>query len=560
MSKKVVLLLLGAFILLSIALRYPLVEHERFQTDSYTIHYFAKAITDDGYAVWTFHPLSYFGYYPFSYPSGVPFLIAELSSMTGMSIELSILVADWGFAAIFCLGVFVLAREFISRPEYALLATLLALLGARFVDTSYWDGSARGPLVVLITLAVFASFRSVSSRQYKMQIVAALLCVGCFATHHMAVFLVLFGLAYVLAVFQSQFVLRRSWVHKRTVAAIWSIATGTSIAVSAFLFFDYFGEIALMNLQRSSLFDIEPAYLSVILNMAVSYTNQIGFVLLFAVAAIPGIFMQSRFSVRSLFPLTLVIVFIPLFGNTLYVSMVLSPFVAVLGTIWLSKWYRSARRKANVLIVVSLLLVISVFVPVWSSARWNQRAYLSGDTVEIDNRIFSDAGYLRVNYPEDYGIYNSNTMWIQLAATSKTRFLASGIPSAINGDIAREDVASVIPSDDKFPTNMINWLEPKDDPTIDYYIKDIVVNGVIHIINLSNISDERAYLSNHSRLLVAIDNNLPSEYAGVYAVYRGSELPSQLMQASWTPGQHDLPSYIVYESGRITLYAVQFPV
>jgi len=565
-SKRTVLLLLGAFILLSISLRFPLVEHERFQTDSYTIHYFAKAITDDGYAAWTFHPLSYFGYYPISYPSGVPFFVAELSSMTGMSIELSILVADWGFAAVFCLGVFVLARQFISRPEYVLLATLFGILGARFIDTSYWDGSARGPLVVLITLAVFAFSRSVTSRQNKLLIVAALLCIGCFATHHMAVLLVLFGLGYVLAVFQSQFILRKAGTRKRTVAAILNITTAALVAVIAFMSFDYFGDMVLMNLQSSSLFDIEPVFLSVVLNMAVSYMIQIGVILLFAVAAIPGIFRQSRFSVKSLFPLSLAIAFIPLYGNTLYVSMILSPFVAILGTIWISKWYKSAHKKANVIVVVSVLLAVSVFVPAWSSERWNEREYLSGDTVEIDSRILSDAAYLRVYYPEDYAIYNSNTMWIQLAATSRTHFLASGIPTAINGDVTYEDVArNVTWSSAPFPTNLYEWLVFIQEPDVDSYVRGVMNIGVGCVSNGSGYPAAREYFYSHSKLLVAIDNRLPSEFAWVYGVDR-SALPSQLKQASWVSNSphagdvSDLQSYIVYESGRTTLYAVQFPV
>jgi hypothetical protein len=94
LSKKVVLLFLAVLILLSIAVRYPLVEHERFQTDSYTIHYFAKSIVDNGYARWTFHALSYLGYYPISYPSGSAFFLAEFSSVTGMELESSILLTD----------------------------------------------------------------------------------------------------------------------------------------------------------------------------------------------------------------------------------------------------------------------------------------------------------------------------------------------------------------------------------------------------------------------------------------------------------------------------------
>ncbi|MCU0852471.1 MAG: hypothetical protein MUC90_04340 [Thermoplasmata archaeon] len=159
-GRRTVLLLLAVLLLISIGLRYPLVEHERYQTDSYYIHWLARTITDDGQAEWTLNPLSYVGYYPLSYPSGAPFLVAEVSVLTGTGIEFSILLISMLLGVMLCLGVFVMARSFLARDQFVILATLLAILGPRFLDTTYWDASARGPMVVLVVLTVFSFFRA----------------------------------------------------------------------------------------------------------------------------------------------------------------------------------------------------------------------------------------------------------------------------------------------------------------------------------------------------------------------------------------------------------------
>ena len=115
--RKTVLLLLFAVILLSLAVRYPLVEHERYETDSYFVHALSNDIVREGQAAWTFSPLSYVGYYPFSYPSGAPFVLAEVSILTGLNVDACILLVDAMIATLFCLVVFCLSREFIHRVE-----------------------------------------------------------------------------------------------------------------------------------------------------------------------------------------------------------------------------------------------------------------------------------------------------------------------------------------------------------------------------------------------------------------------------------------------------------
>src|SRR5512136_1042832 len=109
MSRRTIVLLLIALSIGAVALRYPFVDHERSQSDSYFIHTLAQSIVHNGQAVWTFHPLSYFGYYPVSYPSGMPFVLSEFSILTGLSVEVVTLLSGMLVGVLMCLASFCLA-------------------------------------------------------------------------------------------------------------------------------------------------------------------------------------------------------------------------------------------------------------------------------------------------------------------------------------------------------------------------------------------------------------------------------------------------------------------
>ena len=561
LSRKVVLLFLAVLILLSIAVRYPLVEHERFQTDSYTIHLFAKSIVDNGYAKWTFHVLSYLGYYPISYPSGSPFLLAEFSSVTGMDLESSILLSNALFAVLFCLVSFLLARQFVKKSEYALLAAFFMVTGARFVDTTYWDASARGHVVVFMALALFVLFRGAATGQTRMLIFALLFGVGSFAIHHMAVLLILFGFGYTLAGFQTRYLLPKFRNRKSRAAAVWNVILAVAIALVSYGFFGYSSDVAEMNLRESSLFNLNPAGFSIVLNMAISYTNQIGFIIVFAFLGILNMFRERRLPVEGLFIVSVLIAFIPMLGNTLYVSMLLAPFICLLGVLHISKMLKSA-RKSLLFAVVLVLMSSAVFLPLWSSYRWNGGGgYQSGQTVEVDSRIYSDATYLKYQYPGTCGISNANTFWIQLCVFSDTRFLASGVTLAINDDVSRSDIrGNVTFSSAPFPNNLYNWLEYANEPNPDYYVRQLFTGGFGSL----GFTQIREYFSTHPKLVVAVDNALPNEYAETY--YRlNSTLQIQLENATWQSGASvdtnmPLDSYMIYQSGRLTLYAVRLDI
>lgn len=558
-SKRTVLILLAAFVLLSIALRYPILDHERYQADSYFVHRLSQSILDEGRAMWTFNPLSYVGYYPFSYPSGAPFLIADISSMTGLSVELSVLVLGMSLGLIMCLGAFCLAREFLHGSPLVLLATLLVITGSRFVDTTYWVGSARGILVVIMILSILAAFRGSTMGNNRLLFIAALMGVCCFSLHHMALLYVFFGFALVMTSGVSGYIRRLMSVRRRRLSNAVYIALACSIAAVSFGYISAFVRALDQSFTETSLFDLEPASVSIVLNMAASYTNQIGFILPIAVLGIPYFIRRAPLSPKNMYPFAVLITFVPLLGLSLYISMLIAPFVVILGVCWVGSWFASARRRAKVFsaALVVLLAASSILLPVWSVDRWNGKTYVTGDAVEVSHQMVCDATYLEYSLLEGaFVISNSMVYSSQMASITNAPVLGSGVGAVLAGDIDAEDLAGNVSLFVKeFPPDIYRLLRYDREVSIDNNIYSLMIQGV-------HYGRSSTYFESHSTLVVIIDNNWPSTLVAQY-FSRAAELPGELKDAAWDdPSSEDsrsLPSYMVYLSARVSLYYVALP-
>ena len=550
--RKTILLLLLTLILIAVALRYPLVQHERFQTDSYYIHYLAKLIGDEGFARWTFHPLSYFGYYPLSYPTGMPVVLAELAALTGLSVELSALVADMMLAGLFALVVFCLSREFLERPEYAMLAAFFASVGPRFVDTTYWDGSARGPVIVLVTLLALLALRASSTHQNRLLVLAGLICFGCVSGHHMAVLILLYGVGFVVAVMGSRYVRMMKGTKIRRLAVASFLVASALVVLSVLSYFETLVVSISKAFRDPGFFSIEPAPLSTLLNMGVSYTHQIGFVLLLSIAGLFIVLRRPVFTVRPLFLISVILVSVPVLGNSLYVSMLLAPLVVILGLVYVREALRNGRRKKLVLSIVGMLVVVSLVFPVWSSQRWNGFELSPGATVEVHNQIFNDATYLRVNAYQRYAISNVNVVTAQLLAFTDLYLLNSEYTLVVNGDITASKLrGNITPSGVGFPFNIYIWFDYKQEYNVGDILWYTMLGGSAFLNGHGALSIEaNKWFSSYPKILVVVDNNFPSS-----AVFL-----TEVRNAQTSDGRNAfLPSYMVYQSERITTYVVNMP-
>jgi hypothetical protein len=560
-SRKTTLLLLATLVLITVVLKYPLVQHERFQTDSYFIHSLAKSIGDEGFARWTFRSLSYFGYYPMSYPSGMPFVLAELSELTGMSVELCVLVADMVFAGLFALIVFCLSREFLERSEYALLVAFFASVGPRFVDTMYWDGSARGPVVVLMTLLILLALRASSAGQNRLLVLAGLTCFGCISMHHMAVLMVVYGFGFILAVMGVRYVHMMKGARIRRVAVASFVGACALAAISVLYYFGLLATSISKTFGDQGFFSIEPALLSTLLNMGVSYTHQIGFVLLLSIVGIFIVLRRPVLNAKALLPISIIIISVPVLGNSLYVSMLLAPFVAILGLVYVREALRNEQRKKLVMSIVGMLVVVSLVLPLWSSQRWNDFELSPGVTVEVDSQVFNDATYLRVNAGQSVAISNVDALALQFQALTDLHFLKSGVAQAANGDITAGELrGNITPSRAVFPWNVYVWFEYKKEYDADGIVMGIMSLGSAFASGHGAFNMKaNEFFSSHPKIFIVVDNNFPTQYSSAYGL-RDAIFLTELRNAQISGGENAfLPSYMVYQSERVTLYALNMP-
>src|SRR5438132_13833891 len=110
LSRKVTFVLLLFLVSLNLLVRYPRTPHE-LDYDGFVFHGMTLSLVQEGYAKWTIHPLSYFGLYPLSHPSGGLFTLAGLSEASGVSIEGAILLFDLAVVTVGLLSAFVLSME-----------------------------------------------------------------------------------------------------------------------------------------------------------------------------------------------------------------------------------------------------------------------------------------------------------------------------------------------------------------------------------------------------------------------------------------------------------------
>ena len=168
-SKRIIYILIFFLIFLNIAVRIPFVSHERAGYDSYFNHSMAQEISINGYASWFDNPLSYFGLYPYSYPSGNPFLISGYSLVSGIDIEHSILILDFILPIISLFGIICIAHEIFPNPFFIFICGTVFSIAPKIIEYSYWLTSGRTLLALLIPIFYFLLIKVVKKSKRKVR-------------------------------------------------------------------------------------------------------------------------------------------------------------------------------------------------------------------------------------------------------------------------------------------------------------------------------------------------------------------------------------------------------
>jgi hypothetical protein len=193
--KKFKVISLGLLVLLNVMLRIPSLPHEKGR-DSFYIHSLASSINAFGEAGWWDHWLSVFGYYPYSYSSGLPFTLSGISQLLGIDIEKAILVYSIVFGVLTLFMAFTLAgliyNNFIFK--YAMAFFFSTSPGIMIFTT--WEASSRGPFMIFLPFFFYVLLKEMPLP--KKIIMSSASLVFLFSFHHFAIFAVIFALAYIV--------------------------------------------------------------------------------------------------------------------------------------------------------------------------------------------------------------------------------------------------------------------------------------------------------------------------------------------------------------------------
>jgi len=185
MSPRTVKYFLFTILLYNLFLRSTI--FEQHGGDSWSHYLRTIVLLEYGRITWYLHPLSLYGFFPFSYASGISLLLGSLQLTTNIPIYQIIIYSSIFFALIFNLSLFILCRYFKFNSQIILLALLFSSSTITYLTYTTSVASPRGALISLTPITAFLLFRSVGYNGFNLRYLVLFLITlnGLFSLHLM---------------------------------------------------------------------------------------------------------------------------------------------------------------------------------------------------------------------------------------------------------------------------------------------------------------------------------------------------------------------------------------
>jgi hypothetical protein len=338
--------LLLIMILANVAIRYPADHALPYGSDTFTMLELSRQLAGSGHAAWVLTPMSYFGLYPLSYPSGVPFEVAELKVLSGLSWNSVPLVTSLFFAVFFVLVSFVFFRQFRLGNELSAILAGLVSLSPIFVYFTYQEVTGRGFVVPLFLLSLYLIFWSGGRLRARVPIFL-LLTFGAFSMHRSGFMIIIMELIAAAVIFFDPYLPR---ADSRVKIPVYSslIALGVLFVTWPYVPYlnDFFGRIPeiafsyrIGELQfQTGLFFEGHSPIILLANLAINYVGGMGLPILLLPAGFVALYPicgDSR--EKDLFPLLALVIFAPMLWQADYMQLMLLPFAYLVAGLAISR-------------------------------------------------------------------------------------------------------------------------------------------------------------------------------------------------------------------------------
>lgn len=351
-SKKIQYMLVAILVMVNIALRYPSTPHE-IGWDSFYIHGLAESISTYGYAKWLVHPLSVFGYYPYSYASAVPLILSEISQITGLSMEWTI----WMFCVIegilAVLFAYMMAGEIKNNELFKFIVALAFSISSGMLWFTTWTISTRGLLLVFIPLFIYSLLKTRTSSKIKYGSLCVVIFIVSMAIHNLYVLLILILIAYYGSLFLYKLKKRLS-MHTMIPRPITFLIL---IALFGFLFYLPFSGILT---KWFSHYMGQNLGFRQILELGITYGGRIGILVFIGAFGFIKLLYKKEKNQLDLFLIIFALLFTPLLFIITYASLgilILAAILIGLGFLDLTKFLTKEKAK---LITIAIIIVVAV--------------------------------------------------------------------------------------------------------------------------------------------------------------------------------------------------------
>lgn len=375
LSKRVNYTLLLSLVLFSITLLYwtflRIGYPNEGRGDSFFLHQLAGSMASEGYAKWILSPLSYFGLYPLSYPTGYPALLGSTMLLFGIDGYYGILFLNLFFTIISLLFVFITARSFKREDDtFALLVVLIFAMVPELVKGNLWYASARMMFTVLLVPILFSMFMLMDTKRKGHIVIVSLLFILCMTTHRMGVLLFPLVLAFVLTLAYTPIrmaFLKRMWAlgiepsKKSSGRAKSVIMAGAFLALFSlqFLPIDFYNR-AWVNFEGSRWFYGDKTVIGYIANMAFDWGKGVGALIIFAAIGLFMLILAKERTNKDRFILLLFLLITPFMALTfLYLYPFLLPALAIIIGVGLVIFLSSFKHNFARISVLIVLIIVS---------------------------------------------------------------------------------------------------------------------------------------------------------------------------------------------------------
>ncbi|KAF5090246.1 hypothetical protein DSECCO2_19110 [anaerobic digester metagenome] len=500
-------LLLLLFVL-NIVLRIPTTPHGPDGGDSSFVWSLANSISGSGDIVWMLNPLSFFGIYAVSYPSGYPVVLSIVAQVTGIDTEHVILICGFLLGVVGMLASYIMALKFSKNHLLAFFTAFAFSTAPVFVEMTRWTTTTRGLFVALLPLLFWGifSFNKNTIGQKKVVFLSAFVFITLLSVHRTSYLIVpvIFALVVTMIIWhikdKEALIPLAERIPKNAIPVIIGLLCVCSFSLQ------FSGLSFLHNIwwvYQTGAFATGTDVFSLLLNMTTNYIGKIGILL---PAGIIGFLILVKKPERGFYETFIIITIIPLLAISalgLYVALILLPIVALLISLTLSTLVQSrgvtvlntnlkfsfSSMKTSFAKALSIALAISLLVSICFSGYMIERhLYLPAGG---GNKVWmTDDVPLIGNYLESIGetafTSNNGVMASRIYASTGVPVFGrgyDGMNGLINGWIDKDDIEvqmaslSSLSISTNFLFQQVNTPPLKVENNVRAYVADNMILG-----------------------------------------------------------------------------------